>query len=173
MEARRSIQRVSGLSLLELLVVMVILAILASIVVPAYRIQVEKAERVACMSHMRRIHGGLGAHTTDKGYWPQVPFDDDEISVEDMNKMWVNVLAPYGVTSQDWMCPGDKLSPFVKDDQGDFRISYVVTPFDAGSTTPYKWMQPWLAERAAFHPGGLMTVMPDGSVSTVDNPTVR
>lgn len=160
---------------MELLIVFVVLALLVAVGVPSYGLFVERAKRAACMGKIRRLHTSLGSYTVDKGHWPQVPVEDTSLTDDDINQKWVDALSPYGIALTDWICPADRYQEpgHRHDTNDDPHLSYVVTAFDGGSSTPYRWQQPWVSERFAFHPGGILMIMPDGSISTIDVPLIR
>ncbi len=158
----------SGFTLLEYLVAFAIIIILASILFPALRHFKKRAETVACMSHMRTVHGGLNSYLVDTGRWPQLPGDVVDYSESEYYQWWINVIEPYGISEDNWLCPSDKVRVEKFDD--DKTGSYIPTAFDGLAITPHRWNQPWLVERGDLHGKGAHVAMPDGSINPSTNP---
>ena len=127
----------------------------------------DNAERVACISHMRAIHGALAEYIQDKGMWPQEPeTGSDQMLNEDW---WITTLAPYDITPAIWICPAIKRLTSKCDPAEVPRLSYLPGMFDATPTAPFKFAtQPWLLERASAHRRGPNVCYPDGSIHTMD-----
>lgn len=175
--ANSTLVRSSGFSLLELLVSITIVSILLTMVVAISGKFKARAEKAKCMSQMRALHTSFAAHVEDTGSWPQLPEreDDSGWSEDEFFRFFVLALEPYGGNEEMWLCPSDK-------DLIKFRLlneqkrknerkgakkyfgSYVPTRFAPGNHTPFRWNQPWLLERGAFHSGKSHMLLPDGSV---------
>jgi len=165
----RSSRRVSagGFTLLQLLLSIMIIAILVSVMFPLTGMLRKRAERVKCMNQMRNLGTALGVYTTDNGHWPQIPTgmlaDEDKFW-----KWWLNVLAPkpYEIPADMWICPTVKREAGITRTEDITFGSYGPTLFDAGSSTPWKWKQPWLIETGSHHRknGGPHMLMSDGSI---------
>lgn len=174
--------RQKGLTILELLVVVSLILLFGGLLVPISSRFMKRAEKAKCLSHMRTLHTCFVGHITDKGEWPQLPFDDegagedgsDDVWSEDgFYRFWVTALEPYGAARDTWLCPSDKLFlQFSKSDleKNEFFGTYVPTPFEPGPGTPFRWNQPWMIERGDFHGRGAHMLMPDGSVHDSQNP---
>lgn len=161
-------------TLLELLVTVALVAILLTLIFPITDSIRKKAEKVKCMSHMRALHASLSAHLEDKGHWPQVPRNADNWDESRFYRFWVTSLEPYGSSRDTWLCPSDKLIFQVKkselEKENRYFGSYVPTAFDDSPSSPLRWLQPWLVERGDFHGEGGHMLMPDGSISSTQNP---
>jgi prepilin-type N-terminal cleavage/methylation domain-containing protein len=156
-----------GFSLLELLVALLIVGVLGAITLPAYKSFRARAETATCISHLRTVHSGFSNFLVDRGNWPQMPADAMEFSEDEFFAWWLAVLTPYGVGQESWLCPSDKVA---KEKASDSHGSYIPTLFDGRSNTPYLWSQPWLMERGDFHGKGAHIAMPDGSITSSQNP---
>jgi len=164
----RSDNAQEGYTLVELMVVLVIIGVLTALAVPSYIHFRNQAKKATCLSHMKTVHTGLGAHLNDKGYWPQMPdgiYDGEET---DFFEFWIRAIEPYGVHEPNWLCPADKVrkEAWDKDKSG----SYIPTPFDAHPISPIRWNQPWLIERGNLHGKGAHIAMPDGSINPSMSP---
>lgn len=160
---------------MELLVVIGIGLLLFSLTFPISDTFKKRAEKAACISHMRALHSSFSAHLTDKGHWPQLPDDGEKEWTESLFfKFWITTLEPYGASPETWLCPSDKVllqtkkSNAGKKDQ--YFGTYVPTPFDKSPSSPIRWNQPWLLERGNFHGKGGHMLMPDGTVHDSMNP---
>lgn len=156
---------------MEVLVVMVILAILIGLAIPMVDALRRRAERAACVSQMRSLHASFDSFIADNRQWPQVP--ESIKGEEDYWAFWTQVLVPYGADARVWLCPTEKRAlaqdpDFQKKGGIQFQGSYVPTQFGPGEFTPFRWDQPWLAEKADYHGGGFQLIMPDGSIRTGD-----
>jgi len=159
----------AGYSLIEIMLVMAISALFMTLAFPMFGYFREKAGFAGCVSHLRIIHVGLNTYMIDhEMVWPQVP---DYISGEEVMeyKWWDRTLKDYGVASKHWVCPSDNsISEEEKAELKDGEVygSYMPTLFDSIPNTAFRWKQPWVIERGAFHGDkrGPNLLMPDGSV---------
>lgn len=123
---------------------------------------------------MRTIHAAFSAHLTDKGYWPQLPEDEQDWNEDKFFEFWILALEPYGASRDTWICPIDidnkRYANRSKIDPDKFFGSYVPTPFDENPASPYRWSQPWAIERGDLHGKGAHMLMPDGSIQESQNP---
>ena len=163
--SRNQIQSKSskGISLLELLVTVTIVAILASIAVAISGKFIERAKKVKCISRMRGLHSGFVAYIQEHGHWPQIP--EGELTEDEFFRIFFVAMEPYGVSEEYWLCPSDEdMLKYTDIEEDKFYGSYIPTPFDDKSATPFRWNQPWVIERGDFHGGGGHMLMPDGSI---------
>lgn len=161
----------SGFTVVELLVTLAVVGLLAVVLVPSFETFRERARKAKCMSHMRTIHAGLLAYTTDKGQWPQMEKDKYDFTEEQFFEFWVESTKPYGLNEDTWVCPSDRaLERMVNEDRIKYFGSYVVTRFDERAQTPFRWNHPWAMERGDFHGQGAHILMPDGSIHSSRNP---
>ncbi|MCF6313352.1 MAG: type II secretion system GspH family protein [Verrucomicrobiales bacterium] len=154
---------IKAFTLLELVVTITIIAVLATLSIPGFKSQRNKAETVVCMSHMRGLHVAFDSYMIDKNHWPQMPeaiFLSDNDS--DFWRWWILTMTPYGGDETFWLCPSDKV---MKESKDEYNGSYLPTRFDAKHHTPYRWAnQPWLLERGNLHKKGAHILMLDGSI---------
>jgi len=156
-----------GISLVELIIVVSIIGLLASIAYPALGGFKRKAEEVTCTGRLKRLHGAFDAYMGDHEQWPQVPEEVQDAQNEEETWEWYYyALKDYGATERDWLCPTEErdLAAAPMEERPDFHSSYIPTPFDSKTITPYRWPQPWLIERGNFHKSGARMLMPDGSI---------
>ncbi len=167
MRGRLTTRKDSAFTLIEMLVSMVIMATLAGILSISYGAVIKKAEMVACMGNLRRLHDSFASYVQDNNRWPQMPEDIGDRDTDFYN--WIiGEVTPYGGERAAWMCPTEEKERMVQISAEDFVGSYVPTLFDSGPNTPWQWAkQPWLIERASNHKKGALLVMPDSSVHTV------
>ena len=168
-----------GFSLLELLVTVSLVALIIGISIPSYQKWTARAKKATCISKMRTIHSAFSSALIEKGEWPQIPTDDEgNLPKWDQSEyfaFWLRTMEPYGLGPDSWVCPADEdavasLKTKGKKDDADYIGSYIPTWFSPGSSTPFRWNQPWLMERAGFHGKGHHLMMPDGSITETANP---
>lgn len=164
-----------GITLVEILAVVAIIAILAGLFIKFQPQLLARAEGARCMSNMRSLQVALAAYVQDQGHWPQPPEGldgpSDDNAYEDW---WINVLKPYGISPEIWMCPSIKRLVTNRTKDGRPKMHYTPTPFDEKPGTPYKWAtQPWLIEIGNMHGFGALICFPDGSIRTMDDVVPR
>tara|TARA_R110000850_G_scaffold202967_7_gene329072 strand:- start:4921 stop:5445 length:525 start_codon:yes stop_codon:yes gene_type:complete len=163
--------RFGAFTILEVLVVVGIVGMLLAVITPISGSFMKRAKKAKCISHMRTIHAGLLAYTTDVGHWPQMEEGEFEFSEDDFFKFWVIATEPYGLSQDVWVCPSDRaLERMNKLEKQKYFGSYVVTRFDDKAQTPFRWNQPWVMEGGSFHGKGAHMLLPDGSVQDTANP---
>lgn len=151
-------------TLVELTIVIGIIAILAVLVLVVGRQVQQKAYSTKCLSRMKDLYLALDAHTKDHdGVWPQVSM---ELEAEQYWKAWQDILVPYKMMPEDWLCPAEEveLKRMEEKDRPKYDSSYSITHFDDNPNTAFLWQQPWIMERGDFHGSGPQMMMPDGSV---------
>ena len=162
--------RRGGFTIVELLITLVIIAILAAISVPTYRHFIRKAEAAGCMNNIKQLWTAANAYMKDqpkeRRHWPQVPESVLAGDGEDQFwKFWIESLEPYGATQEVWLCPTDKRSLNLSGrGEDEYAGSYIPTLFDEREYTPFRWSQPWFAERANFHGKGAHIIMSKGDI---------
>ena len=157
-----------GFTLIELLLVVSIMALLATISMPLFGLLRQRAGLAGCLANMRLIGVSLNLYLQDHNMtWPQEPEKGFQEETE-MWKWWEHTMTDYGVARKHWICPSDGANTVDTNLNGEnFLGSYVPTMFDEYPNTAFRWKQPWLIERGAFHGGsrGPNVLMPDGSIT--------
>jgi prepilin-type N-terminal cleavage/methylation domain-containing protein len=157
-------------TLMELMTVMVIMSILMVLLLKATDSMRARAEKANCISNLKSLYTGAAAYVMDKGEWPQVPARLVRTNSKEYAKLWINSLAPYGISQRNWICPTKQRNmgaPDLTKDENR-RIDYNATPFDSRPHTAYLWpRQPWFVEHAASHDGGPLLIMTNGRVMTM------
>lgn len=163
--------RPSGKSLLEILIVLVIIALLATLAFPLAGFFKAKAAYAGCVSGMTSLHGGFAAYLGDhQMVWPQAPKDIERNSSLDgdmLAKFWADQLKEYGVSKRTWICPSDETRNDIKESDGRYDSTYLVTEFDSQPNRAYQWVnQPWVIESGDLHGkgGGPNVLFPDGRI---------
>ncbi len=163
--------RVKAWTLVELLVAIGVAALLIATAAGLFGTFMERARRAKCISHMRSLHTGLLAYTTDKGHWPQMEEGEFEFTEEEFFGFWIEETSPYGLSQETWVCPSDRaVERMLNEGKVRYWGTYVVTRFDRKPQTPFRWNQPWAIERGNFHGQGAHILLPDGSVQPTQNP---
>ena len=164
--------RKEAFTLLELLVTIAVIAVLLTIGFAAGGRMQEKAKRAKCMTQIRSFHSSLSSAVIDRGEWPQLPLQNGEQwDGEKYYQWWSYELGKYGMGREVWVCPSDRgtIQRLRNSTDGDenFHGSYAISNFQPGAKTPFRYNQPWVVERGAYHKtvGGHI-LMPDGSVET-------
>lgn len=155
---------------MELMTVMVILSILMVLLLKLTDTMRARAEKASCAANLRHLYAGAAGYVMDRGQWPQVPGELVRKDSKEYAKQWINALAPYGISQQNWLCPTQHRSlnaPDMTKDENR-RLDYNATPFDAKPNTPYLWpKQPWFVEHASSHDGGPLLILTDGKIITL------
>lgn len=160
-------------TMLELLVTLVVIAILAALAFQAFRAMKQRAEKARCIGNLRTLHTAFDGYILDKNRWPQMPAEAIDYDESQFFGWWVKELEPYGAGQESWVCPSDKVVKEASSSANPFFAgSYIPTMFDAHDFTPFRWNQPWLMERGAFHAKKGHVLMPDGSVRDSLDPLV-
>ena len=161
----------SGLTAAELVVSIAILLLLAAIGFPATKGMKRRAEKAQCIGNLKVIQSGLNGYLLEHNVWPQMPSENSEWEESDYFGWWMDLLEPYGVGPQSWLCPSDKILETNEAKKRTERFSsYVPAQFNSHQFSPFRWNQPWVVERGDFHGKGAHVVMPDGSVTTSQSP---
>lgn len=159
----------NGYTLIEMLIVLAIVALLATISFPVFGKFRDMAGFATCISNMRIMHVGFNTYMQDhEMVWPQLPedgYDEEEREWE----WWYNAVKDYGVSKTNWVCPSDDSHRGVpNDDSGKeiFTSSYAPTMFEDSPSVAFRWNQPWVLERGAYHKKtqGPNMLMPDGTI---------
>ena len=155
----------NGFTLPELLAVIAIIAILALCVMRAATGATSRADVARCMGNLRGLHIALATDLTEKGHWPQCPFELGKGGYDDW---WVHELSAYKISEANWTCPTIQREMHAsKQDftNGLSKIHYVPVDFDDNPFTPRRWTtQPWIIEIADAHGEGNLMVFPDGAI---------
>lgn len=165
----RHSERPRGITLIEILMVVVIVAMLATISFPLFGHLRDKARNVTCIANLRLLWLGADGYMADHDHiWPQMLEEPDlSESEEPLWEWWFEVLRPYGVAKQHWICASEESTYEEKfSTTSKFHSSYIPTDFEATPNVAYIWTQPWFIERGQYHGRnhGPNIVMPDGIV---------
>ena len=137
---------VAGFTLIELATVLVVIAILTAMITGVTVELRGRADKIKCIQNLKSIYAGTANYLSQQGSWPQ--FDPSNQTV--YAKEWVAALQPMGLTQINWICPTVQRvlgNPDLNQD-ANYRIDYIATPFDDKPMTPYLWPhQPWFVER--------------------------
>lgn len=165
--------RNAGFTMLETIVAISIVALLLGISFQAFEAMKKRAEKARCIGNLRTLHSAFDGYILEKNRWPQMPSEAINFDESQFFGWWVKELVPYGAGQESWICLSDKV---VKESEGSgstfFAGSYVPTLFDTHQFSPFRWNQPWLMERGAFHAKKGHVLMPDGSVRESTDPMV-
>lgn len=154
-----------GVTLLELVTVLLVIAILAVMLLPVLAQVQRRTEKAGCINNLRALHVAADSYLQDHHVWPQI--SSKGVEPKDLATSWINALAPYGLTQNNWICPTVQKALQNPDltDHDNARIDYMATPFDKNPQTPFRWqMQPWFVEAADVHGNGNLILFPDGHV---------
>lgn len=155
---------------MELMTVMVIISILMVLLLKLTDTMRARAEKASCVANLRNLYAGAAGYVMDRGEWPQIAGDLVRKDSKEYAKLWINALAPYGISQQNWLCPTQHRSlnaPDMTNDENR-RLDYNATPFDSKPNTPYLWpKQPWFVEHASSHDGGPLLILTDGKIITL------
>lgn len=178
MHTRRPPQRAAAFTLVEIMLTVAIVAILAIMSMGAYAKYIARTDNLVCIGRMKDVGTGLGAYLISKQEWPQFPETLDNAEESRVWEWWITTLQPYGVAQSAWLCPSDERErkQSVKEkslERDKYESTYVPTHFDSNPDTPFRWRQPWLLERSAYHPNGQNILMPDGSIQSFIPPTAQ
>ncbi len=161
--------------MIELIVVIAIIATLVAVGTTVSGRMKAAAEEAACTSNMRSLHVGFASYVNDNGEWPQLP--DEVFNSSDQERgweFWVKSLEPYEIEQKTWLCPTEWNGHVInleEDQYPEYWSSYSPTPFEGGSSLPFKWInQPWLSEKGDFHGNGVKLIMPNGNIKTSSFP---
>lgn len=169
----RVMPRNRAFTLLEIIVAIVVVAILASVSIQSFDSFKRKAEKARCMANLRNLHNGFDGYMLEHNQWPQMTAEAVDFDEVAFYGWWVKALEPYGVGQDSWICPSDKVVKEKGISAGGFAAgSYVPTLFDEHHFTPFRWNQPWLMERGAFHNKKGHMLMPDGSIQESAAPMI-
>lgn len=157
-------------TIVEIMVTLVIVAILIAIAIPSYDKFKRRAEKARCIGNLKVLHTGFDSYILDRNQWPQMPGDSFGWEESDYFEWWIESLEPYGVGQESWLCSSDRLLKILPEDQDEYVSSYVPTPFNSHRFTPFRWNQPWVAERGDYHGRGAHVLMPDGSITSSQAP---
>ena len=145
--------------------VLIIVMILIVMIMPIAGGIREKMERSKCLANLRNLYASTCTYLQQHGHWPQV--DPKGINTGKYAAQWIDELEPFGISRDNWICPSQQRmmgSPDYKTEKNS-RVDYIATNFDDQPRTPFKWRtQPWFAERAAAHGGGVLMIFSDGAV---------
>ena len=162
------------MSLLELAVVIVIIAILASMLLPAYSGYLSRMEAAKCMANLRNLFVAATGYVQANNSWPQV--STKLVTTEPLTyaKSWVKALAPFGATHTVWICPTaqHKIGGSIEslEDDENYRIDYVGTPFDDKPSSPHRTPRyPWFLEKAGLHGRGNLMILEDGTTTSLSD----
>ena len=168
-------REVDGFTLIEIISVIVVLGLLASFSVPIYTGIRKKAEGMVCAGNLRTLYGGASAYLQDHQAWPRIlPPKNSGGAPPDSSytSQWLEVYAPYGITSQNWRCPSIERAIRAEGKPGAIdrpRIDFSPTIFEGGPMAPYQWpTHPWFIEKGAAHGSGPLIILTNGAVVTVD-----
>jgi hypothetical protein len=161
---------------MELMTVMVIMSILMVLLLKATDTMRARAEKANCVSNLKNLYTGTATYLVDRGQWPQIPAKLVREDAKEYARLWINSLAPYGMSQKNWICPTQHRSlntPDLTKDENR-RVDYNATPFDSRPNTPYLWpRQPWFVEHASSHDGGPLLIMTNGKILTMEEATGR
>ena len=157
--------------MIELIIVIAIIATLVAVGTTVSGRMKAAAEETTCTSNMRSLHVGFAAYIHDNDEWPQR--DENALTNRDQEsswEFWIKSLEPYKIDQKTWRCPTEwkqHVSVLDEDQYPEYWSSYIPTPFEGGSSMPFKWStQPWIAERGDFHGNGVKLMMPNGNIRT-------
>jgi len=156
----------NAFTLVELLIVIVILGILFSLIVPAARQFLPKAEQIICISHLRNLWNAFSPCATDPSGWPQLPKDIKPGTIDEQ-KWWIDFsVSNLGLAKKNWICPTiARGARGAKKTDTQFLINYLPTLFDSLPGTPNKWpAMPWFIEVGNVHGEGNLSIRSDGTV---------
>ena len=147
---------------MELMLSIAVIATLVAVMFAMTNGLRKRAEAAACMANLKSLFAGLATYTLDHKGWPQ-PSEDVLGEEEEFWKFWMNVLKPYDIPEETWVCPTHAR---LENQNYDFKHgSYLPAGFDNRSAqTPYRWNQPWLMETGNNHGRGPLVIYPDGSI---------
>ncbi len=155
-------------TLLELLTVVVIIGILATMLLPAFRMLLGRAERQNCVSNLKSLYTAASSYVQDQGHWPQIETKD--IQRPRYALAWIAAFKPYGIAEENWLCPTVQRqlrNPDIRKPD-NARVDYLATPFDSGPRTPFKWpTHPWFVERGDVHGDGQMVIFTNSEVKSL------
>jgi prepilin-type N-terminal cleavage/methylation domain-containing protein/prepilin-type processing-associated H-X9-DG protein len=106
-------KRRAAFTLIELLVVIAIIAILAALLLPALANAKERARQTQCSSNLRQIALATLLYADDNDdRFPAQAADGLPVQVNGGNGLnYYDLLAPYVVTPQLWLCGSSKNTP--------------------------------------------------------------
>lgn len=150
-------------------VVIIILILLLLVIAVTSRLRA-KAEAAKCTSNLRSLGIAANAYLQDQSHWPQI---DPLLLKNDRERYardWVEILRPYGLTEQNWICPTTQRAmgnpDFTKPENA--RVDYLAMPFDRERSTPTRWARhPWFIERGDVHGNGNLLLLSNGQVQSV------
>ena len=161
-------------TLMELMTVIVIISILMVLLLKVTDTMKARADKASCVSNLKNLYAGAGSYVLDHQQWPQISPTLVRSNSREYAKLWINALAPYGLSQRNWVCPTAQRSlngPDLTNDKNR-RVDYNATPFDARPNTPYLWpRQPWFVEHTSSHDGGPLLILTSGKVMTLQEAT--
>ena len=170
------LHRRQAFTIMELMTVMVIISILMVLLLKVTDTMRARAEKANCLSNLKNLYTGAAGYVMDHQQWPQIPPTLVRQNSKEYAKLWINALAPYGISQQNWLCPTNQRSlngPDMTKDENR-RVDYNATPFDSKPGTPYLWpRQPWFVEHSSAHDGGPLMILTNGKLMTMEQMTGR
>lgn len=165
-------RRDCGVTVLELAVVVVIIGILASMLLPIFGGIQERALEATCFANLKNLYVGAASYLHANGSWPQIPNTLLASDPKSYAHRWVDVLKPYGIPHQTWICPtiqrkfAQPMSTI--DDNDHYRVDYLGMAFDEKPSSPYPEKPfPWFVEQAGFHGRGNLMILSNGTTTTL------
>lgn len=163
----------SGFTLLELLLAVGIIGFLATIFWPTLESMRTRAEKVVCVGNVRSLHVAMGAYLGDNKHWPQ---PSEELTEEQFDEFWLEVLGPYGTSENNWRCPSvARMARFQAASEEDRKkaakqIHYLPTTFDDNPMRPHKYpTHPWFMEIGGPHGNGNILIYANGQVKELND----
>ncbi len=157
-------------TVMELMTVMVIISILMVLLLRVTDTMRERAEKANCVSNLKNLYAGAAGYVMDRQQWPQIPGNLVQKNSKEYAALWIDALAPYGISQSNWLCPTQQRNlkaPDMKEKENR-RVDYNATPFDSRPYTAYQWpKQPWFVEHASSHDGGPLLIQTNGKILTL------
>ena len=157
-----------GFTLLELLTVIVIVFILLTMLMPAFKHLLGRAERQNCVGNLKSLYTAAASYVQDQGQWPQIP--PQNVQRPEYARAWVASFQAYGIGAKNWVCPSVQRqlgNPDVTLPE-NARVDYLATPFGPEPRAAFKWTsQPWFVERGDMHGDGQMVIFTNAEVKSL------